>query len=140
MSTEIDNIQSEGRETKLLQRRTIPLIAMGLLVIVILVLPTQTEYRVYVGVMSDKIYDVAAETIRVPLISTLFRSNQQKTGVYTIIVRIQSSGYEYTISNVPSGMYIFLISNVTNGVSYTIDVQLLKNNLIIDTFTLHTSF
>ena len=139
MKTQNGNDQQEGKE-KLISRLTSIAVVAVMLFVIVVVLPVQIEHRVYVTIGFDRIDDVSAETVRVPLIMALFRSSQQRTGVYTLSVQVASSGFDHALENIPSGEYVLLVSNVTEGTPYTINVQLIKNSLIIDTFTLHTTF
>jgi hypothetical protein len=110
-----------------------------MIVLLILVIPLKTEYRVYVTIGQDVIIDASAQTVTLPLISTLFPAPSYPTGIYTIEVKpqLQSPLFLY---NVPIGQYTFVLQNITSGVTYTITVTLIKNSLPINTFTITVTF
>ena len=131
--------RSEGKETLPSIRMLLPLVIA--VVVVIMILPIISQHRIYVSVSQDRINDVSVQTVNVPLISILFPSpSNQGTGVYTIKVQVQPSGYNVSLINVPTGQYTFLASNITQGVVQTITVSLMRNNGTVDTFTISSIF
>jgi hypothetical protein len=127
------------------RNRTMLLLAI-MVVIIILVVPIVNQNRIDVTISTDTIVDVSAQSVNVPLISTLFpQQSNQGTGVYTIVVQVSFQNDTIqeisSLSDVPIGQYTFILSNVTKGVPYVVAVQLIRNGATVDTFNiLVTSF
>ena len=131
--------KSEGAKKRVPQRITPALLIVLVIMIVVLTTPLVAETRIYIKVELNAIEDVWVETVRVPLISTVFPPSHG-VGVYTINVTIEPSGDRLSIEEVPSGEYVFIWSNAQSGVDYTVTVTLRRQHLIIDTFVLDVSF
>lgn len=117
----------------------IMLVIAVMVVIVILVIPIVRQPRVNVTIGQDTIIDASAQTIYIPLISTLFPINtNQGTGVYTIEL-LTSSTTAYFINNVPIGQYTFVLSNNYKGI-YETTIILERNSNTVDTFPLVATF
>jgi len=133
------------RHPQAARNRTMLMLAV-MVTIIILVIPIVNQNRIDVTINIDTIVDVSAQSVNVPLISTLFpQQTNQGTGVYTIIVQVsfQNNTVQETLFlfDGPLGQYTFILSNVTKGVSYVVAVQLIRNGVTVDTFNiLVTSF
>lgn len=139
------NAETNSSEGKTIFRRRSYTTIMGfalviMFVLAILVIPIITEYRVYVNVGQDTITDVSAQTVKVPLISTLFPAPSYPTGIYTIKVQVQSIQSPLFLYDVPTGQYTFALQNITMGVHYMITVSLIKNGVSINTFMITVTF
>jgi hypothetical protein len=114
-------------------------------ILVALVLPLETQYRVYVTIGQDAIIDVSAQTTRVPIISTWFAPSYA-FGVYTIeievrnITTLQNVSVPQFLYNVPIAQYTFVLQNVTAGYTYYVTAILIKNNMTIATFPITATF
>jgi hypothetical protein len=110
------------------------------IVALILGLPIYQETQIRIKISGDIIQDVSVSTPRVPLISLILKPSHG-FGAYTINVSIVQTGEEFSIQNVPSGEYIVVWkSGIPPAGIYTIKVELFKNALLIDDFTLNISF
>jgi len=128
--------------TRIRRTNTIVLAFIALSIIVLaLALPLIEQTQVHVKIAQNKISDVWVETPRVSLISTVI-SPPRKIGINTINVTILPTNESFQLADIPDGEYIIVW--VTNGVPaagfYTIQVRLIQNNVIIDTFNLNVSF
>lgn len=118
----------------------LPFIALSIVVLT-LSLPLMEQTHIHVEIAQNKISDVWVETPRVSLISTII-SPSKKIGINTINVTIPKTGESFQLKDIPDGEYVIVWVN--NGVpakgDYMIEVRLIQNDVIIDTFDLEVSF
>ena len=142
MSDVKDNDAPEGREkvSTTIKRSTIVFIAFAV-VILVLALPIMEQTRIHMEIVQNQISDVWVETPRVSLISTII-SPAKGTGINTINVTIPQTNQTFQLKDVPDGEYVIIW--VTNGKpaigTYTIEVKLIQNDIIVHTFDLQVSF
>lgn len=144
MSNIQENDEPEGKHKVSTLRRynaiAIALVALSF-VVLILAFPLIEQTHIHVEVIQDEISDVWIETQRVSLISTII-SPPTKIGINTINVTIPETDQSFQLENVPDGEYVIVW--VTNGKpasgTYRIEVKLIQNDIIVDTFDLDVSF
>lgn len=111
------------------------------IVVLILALPLLEQTHIHVEIAQNEIRDVWVETPQVSLISTII-SPPKKIGINTINVTITKTGQSFQVEDVPDGEYVIVW--VANGVpakgTYIIEVQLIQNDIVINTFDFEVPF
>ena len=111
------------------------------IVVLILALPLLEQTHIHVEIAQNEIRDVWVETPQVSLISTII-SPPKKIGINTINVTIPKTGQSFQVEDVPDGEYVIVW--VANGVpakgTYIIEVQLIQNDIVINTFDFEVPF
>jgi hypothetical protein len=144
MSNVQENDETEGKE-KVVTLKTYNIIVLAFtaltVVVLILAFPLIEQTHIHVEVAQGEIIDVWVETPQVSLISTII-SPPTEIGANTINVTIPQTEQSFQVENVPDGEYVMVW--VTNGKpasgAYTIKVNLLQNDIIVNTFDLNLSF
>jgi len=144
--TTSNNIEGNGLEKMPKKKQTLPRWFLPLLVAMLVTtlaisLPILQQTRIYIGTSGDNITNAKVDTPRVPLISTILQPSYG-AGIYTVNVTILETRENFRIENVSSGD--FTIVWESNGVPdrgfYTIRIQLIRDNIVRNTFDLYETF
>ena len=140
----IETDKTEGRnEVSTTSRRNFIVLAFIAfsVVVLILALPLLEQTHIHVKIAGNRISDVWVETPRVSLISTII-SPSKKIGINTINVTIPKTNQSFQTKDVPDGEYVIVW--VSNGKpatgTYKIEVKLIQNDTIVQTFDFQVSF
>jgi hypothetical protein len=144
MCCTIKTNEIEGKiKVPVLIRRNMVVVAFFAFLVFVLILATPIiqQTHILVKIAQNKIEDVWVEKPLVSLVSTFVRP-PERIGINTINVTIPQTGESFELIDVPDGEYTIVW--VSNGVPetgvYTIEVKLIQNDVIIDTFSLEVSF
>lgn len=123
-----------------------PAIVLVLLFFIfILAIPIFEQTQIYVEVEQDKITNAWTEVNRVPVIAKLIQPSR-RTGIYSIEFKISQvepivKDWQFTISNVPSGEHaIIWFDHAPISGTYSIEIFLKKENIIVGSYILPVSF
>lgn len=122
------------------KNRSMLLIALAI-VVLILSLPLISQTHIQIEVRQNSIADVYVTSPTVSLVSTVISPPEEK-GANTVIITVQQTGEEFSINNIPDGEYtiVWVSNGLPQSGTYTITVELIQNNITLDTFVLTVSF